>query len=875
MSYAVPQVNWSPLGNLIDTFQGARDQQAMRSLGSLVGPDGSPDYAAMAQTMFRAGNADAGLRLSQLAEGRNAYRSVLPMLGQAPSAPQAPVAPVVPGTAPGTPPNLINSESGGNFRAQNSAVGAGGMVGHFGRLQFGQARLQEAAAAGAIPPGTSPQQFMADPQLQQRAEQWHFADIDAKIQQNGLDRFVGQQINGVPITIDGMRAVAHLGGSEGLRRFLLTGGRYNPRDANGTSLMDYLGRHATRAAQAPAGQPSAGQPSAAEVVDQMWNNRQQFNYAAPRSAPADTLDGGDGASGLGAPAMSPMEAFAAAGQQPQRPQFDQIARAGMYRQPTPVSPAMAPAPSMDSMMAGDQVTPPVAQSADGMMAGPFAQAPTQAPVPMARPIQAAAQAPMPQPRPNIEPPPQAQPAMAPQNIIAPPGPAGSERERLMLLRDEQSLAPGEADRLRQSLPGAAMPVSRGGQQMSRPAQPQAAPQTPAGGPLSALAQGPATQAPQTAQAPQGTPQQSQTVQAPQDMVQRIMVAMANPALPDSARQALAAQLQRLQPDLQIVARPDGSVWAIDKRNPQNARPIITGTAALVSWQPIKDEAQNITGFYNPQTMEIRDARGQPVQQGAPQGAPPPSPGAAPATATPQAGPQSAPASPAPQTGQTGLPMNRTAFQRQQEERRQLATSLGIREGTDEFKFLMANGRVPTAGEKTTEQQSKDLVYHRRGALALEVLDGPVDPNNPQSPRLSDTLTSGVEGAAGSLPMVGNYLKRDVYQRAEQAGRNFLAAILRKDTGAAITAQEMTIYGATFLPQPGDSPGVLTQKAEARRQALEAIKAGLGTAEAKAIGEAAIRESGARSRGQQPNAALGPGVSRADLEAEARRRGLIQ
>jgi hypothetical protein len=145
-------------------------------------------------------------------------------------------------TYTGAPSGLFSSESGGRFTAQNNATGAGGMKGHFGRVQFGQARLQEAAAAGAIPQGTTPQQFMASPDLQRAAERWHFADIDNRIKASGIDQKFGQTINGVPITRDGLVAVAHLGGIRGMQRFVETGGRYNPRDANGTSLMDYFAR---------------------------------------------------------------------------------------------------------------------------------------------------------------------------------------------------------------------------------------------------------------------------------------------------------------------------------------------------------------------------------------------------------------------------------------------------------------------------------------------------------------------------------------------------------------------------------------------------------------------------------------------------------
>jgi hypothetical protein len=142
-------------------------------------------------------------------------------------------------------PSLMASESGGNWGAQNSVVGAGGLAGHYGRAQFGRARLQEAMDAGVIPQGTTPQQFMQSPELQKAAEDWHFGDIDNFIASKGLDKFVGREIGGVPVTMQGLRNAAHLGGKGGMAKFVESGGSYNPSDANGTSLLDYLRKGAT------------------------------------------------------------------------------------------------------------------------------------------------------------------------------------------------------------------------------------------------------------------------------------------------------------------------------------------------------------------------------------------------------------------------------------------------------------------------------------------------------------------------------------------------------------------------------------------------------------------------------------------------------
>lgn len=132
--------------------------------------------------------------------------------------------------------------------------------------------------------------------------------------------------------------------------------------------------------------------------------------------------------------------------------------------------------------------------------------------------------------------------------------------------------------------------------------------------------------------------------------------------------------------------------------------------------------------------------------------------------------------------------------------------------------------VKPKGQKLTEGQSKDLIFHNRGLQALETFEP-----------LSDAYAVGKDRLISQVPG-GNYAVPQEFQMAQQAGRNFLASILRKDSGAAITAPEEKQYGDIFLPQPGDKPGTLAQKADARKQAIDAIRNGLGTAEVLALGQ---------------------------------------
>lgn len=185
------------------------------------------------------------------------------------------------------PASLIQSESGGNWTAVNNVAGSGG-VGHFGRGQFSRGRLQDAMRAGVIPQGTSPEAFMASPDMQRAVEAWHVADIERFIRDNGLDRFVGANIRGQDVTPGGMVAVAHLGGNSGLRRYLESGGAYNPADAFGTRLSDYMSGHGgtgprQNALSAPVSDRNALAMMAMQAMPQVQTN--QLNAADFQTAP--------------------------------------------------------------------------------------------------------------------------------------------------------------------------------------------------------------------------------------------------------------------------------------------------------------------------------------------------------------------------------------------------------------------------------------------------------------------------------------------------------------------------------------------------------------------------------------------------------------
>lgn len=83
----------------------------------------------------------------------------------------------------------------------------------------------------------------------------------------------------------------------------------------------------------------------------------------------------------------------------------------------------------------------------------------------------------------------------------------------------------------------------------------------------------------------------------------------------------------------------------------------------------------------------------------------------------------------------------------------------------------------------------------------------------------------------NFPNVANSLSGSTRQLADQAEREFIAAILRYDSGAAIPPEEFVTNGLIYFPRPGDSDEVLKQKAQSRRAAIEGLYAASGPAAA--------------------------------------------
>lgn len=134
-------------------------------------------------------------------------------------------------------------------------------------------------------------------------------------------------------------------------------------------------------------------------------------------------------------------------------------------------------------------------------------------------------------------------------------------------------------------------------------------------------------------------------------------------------------------------------------------------------------------------------------------------------------------------------------------------------GRKTFANEIARINADTAAGKKTEQQARDEIFGNKMESANKLI--------------TDQVGTSLAGKVASGVPLGNYLQSADYQKYKQAASNFITAILRRESGAAVSPAEFDRYDKELMPQPGDSKEVLAQKAEARRVAIEGMKKGAG------------------------------------------------
>lgn len=118
------------------------------------------------------------------------------------------------------------------------------------------------------------------------------------------------------------------------------------------------------------------------------------------------------------------------------------------------------------------------------------------------------------------------------------------------------------------------------------------------------------------------------------------------------------------------------------------------------------------------------------------------------------------------------------------------------------------------GKPLTDTQSSAYGYAERLVQSDDII------NN-----IGADFTGITSAIGGSLP---NILKTDKRQQFEQAQRNFINAVLRRESGAVISPEEFENARLQYFPQVGDSDKTLAQKATNRNTVIQNLYRSAGT-----------------------------------------------
>jgi len=167
--------------------------------------------------------------------------------------------------------------------------------------------------------------------------------------------------------------------------------------------------------------------------------------------------------------------------------------------------------------------------------------------------------------------------------------------------------------------------------------------------------------------------------------------------------------------------------------------------------------------------------------------------------------------------------------------------------TAQAQPIMAGGQPVAGGKPLTEVQGNATAFGMRAKQSDAIL------KNLESKGVTNTgiIRSAVGGTLGLTPFVGEKLEQATHsamnvlpsvlggpnekqQEVDAARRNFITAVLRKESGAAISPSEFYNEAQKYFPQVGDSQSVLKQKQEARDLAIKALEIQAGPSGAKQI-----------------------------------------
>jgi hypothetical protein len=178
--------------------------------------------------------------------------------------------------------------------------------------------------------------------------------------------------------------------------------------------------------------------------------------------------------------------------------------------------------------------------------------------------------------------------------------------------------------------------------------------------------------------------------------------------------------------------------------------------------------------------------------------------------------------------------------------------------TGQARPVMGQSGQPlmSGGKPLTEAQGNSVAFGARAVEANRIATD-LETKGVKIPGKTSTVVSGI---VGMTPFVGESYSEATkslfnvlpefagglspeQQQNQQARRNFISAVLRKESGAAIGVDEYKNEERKYFAQLGDSDKVIQQKQEARKLAIEALKAQAGPSGVRQINQITSQTQG--------------------------------
>jgi hypothetical protein len=138
----------------------------------------------------------------------------------------------------------------------------------------------------------------------------------------------------------------------------------------------------------------------------------------------------------------------------------------------------------------------------------------------------------------------------------------------------------------------------------------------------------------------------------------------------------------------------------------------------------------------------------------------------------------------------------------------------------------SQGNATAFGMRMKESNSVLKNLENQGQTNTGLVKGVVSGTLGVIPLIGDKLQETTGSVFNSLPQILGGLSPEQQQIANSR-INFITAVLRKESGAAISPSEFTTAEKLYFPKPGDAPSVIAQKQKARDLAVKTMEVQAG------------------------------------------------